>query len=87
MPNSREAKSGYYQDSKVYGYSLVASKGPSINYVFSKLAIFDPLSLLVVFVFLFSFELKNEQNNFLISALASKNGSNPNSEGTLLGGI
>ena len=35
-------------------------------------------------IFLFSFEPKNEQNHFLISALASKNGSNQKSEGILL---
>ena len=35
-------------------------------------------------IFLFSFEPKNEQNYFLISALASKNGSNKKNEGTLL---
>ena len=34
--------------------------------------------------FLFLFERKNERNYFLISALASKNGSNQKSEGTLL---
>ena len=35
-------------------------------------------------IFMLSFELKNERNYFLISALASKNGSNQKSEGTLL---
>ena len=35
-------------------------------------------------IFLFSFEPKNEQIFFLISALASKNGSNQKNEGTLL---
>ena len=35
-------------------------------------------------IFLFSFEPKNKRNYFLISALASKNGSNQKSEGTLL---
>ena len=35
-------------------------------------------------IFLFSFEPKNERNYFLISALASKNGSNQKNEGTLL---
>ena len=35
-------------------------------------------------IFVFSFEPKNEQNYFLISTLASKNGSNQKSEGTLL---
>ena len=34
-------------------------------------------------IFLFSFEPKNERNYFLISALASKNGSNQKNEGTL----
>ena len=34
-------------------------------------------------IFLFSFESKNEWNYFLISALASKNGSNQKNEGTL----
>ena len=41
-------------------------------------------------IFLFPFEPKNERNYFLISALASKNGSNQKSEGALfyqLGGI
>ena len=33
---------------------------------------------------MFSFEQKNKQNYFLISALASENGSNQKSEGTLL---
>ena len=36
-------------------------------------------------IFLLSFEPKNERNYFLISALASNNGSNQKSEGTLLG--
>ena len=35
-------------------------------------------------IFLFTFEPKNERNYFFISALASKKGSNQNSEGTLL---
>ena len=35
-------------------------------------------------IFLSSFESKNEWNYFLISALASKNGSNQNNEGFLL---
>ena len=41
-------------------------------------------------IFLFLFKPKNERNYFLISALASKNGSNKKNEGTLLyqlGGI
>ena len=41
-------------------------------------------------IFLFSFEPKKEQNYFLISALASKNGSIQEDEGSLLyqlGGI
>ena len=35
-------------------------------------------------IFLLSFEPKNELNNFLISALAFKNGLNLKNEGTLL---
>ena len=35
-------------------------------------------------LFMLSFEPKNERNYFLISALASKNGSNQNNKGTLL---
>ena len=34
-------------------------------------------------IFLFSFEPKNKRNYFLISTLASKNGSNQKIEGTL----